>query len=155
MLVKNEHAKNPEIWCGLNRPGMAEKDADAVVFGIPFDGGVSYRGGAAEAPDTLRANTTCSTPCTEKLEFYSDFNVVDAGNFTGDDREAMFAEIQKYVKGLVQAGVKFTMVICHMATLNEGHLNWNMSLHLRTCISSVFGLLSRMNFSYIKKMIFR
>ncbi|MGN0711052.1 MAG: agmatinase [Anaerovoracaceae bacterium] len=110
MLVKNEHAKNPEIWCGLNRPGMAEKDADAVVFGIPFDGGVSYRGGAAEAPDTLRANTTCSTPCTEKLEFYSDFNVVDAGNFTGDDREAMFAEIQEYVKNLVQAGVKFTMV---------------------------------------------
>ncbi|MBQ8564147.1 MAG: agmatinase [Firmicutes bacterium] len=89
---------------------MAEKDADAVIFGIPFDGGVSYRGGAAEAPDLLRANTITSTPSTEKLEYYSDFNVVDAGNFIGENREAMFDEIQEYVAGLVRAGVKFTMV---------------------------------------------
>jgi len=110
MRVKNDHAKSVDTWCGLNRPDMAEKDADAVIFGIPFDGGVSYRGGAAEAPDLLRANTITSTPTTEKLEYYPDFNVVDAGNFTGEDREAMFAEVQEYVAGLVRAGVKFTMV---------------------------------------------
>lgn len=110
MLIKNNHAKSPDTWCGLNRPGMTEKEADAVIFGIPFDGGVSYRGGAAQAPDLLRANTITSTPSTEKLEYYADFNVVDAGNFTGEDREAMFAEIQEYVAGLVKAGVKFTMV---------------------------------------------
>ena len=110
MLVKNEDAKTKEVWCGLNRPDMSDKDADAVIFGIPFDGGVSYRGGAAEAPDVLRANTKCSTPCTERLEYYADFNVVDAGNFVGDDRETMFAEVQKYVAELVKAGVKFTMV---------------------------------------------
>lgn len=110
MRVKNDHAKSADTWCGLNRPEMAEKDADAVIFGIPFDGGVSYRGGAAEAPDLLRANTITSTPTTEKLEYYPDFNVVDAGNFTGEDREAMFAEVQEYVAGLVRDGVKFTMV---------------------------------------------
>ena len=110
MLVKNEDAKSKDVWCGLNKPDMEEKDADAVIFGIPYDGGVSYRGGAAEAPDLLRANTKCSTPCTERLEYYADFNVVDAGNFVGEDREAMFEEIQKYVAELVRAGVKFTMV---------------------------------------------
>jgi len=110
MLIKTEHSRNPETWCGLNRPEMSEKDADAVIFGIPFDGGVSYRGGAAQAPDLLRANTKSSTPCTERLDFFSDFNIVDAGNFKDEDREKMFAEVQEYVAGLVKAGIKFTMV---------------------------------------------
>ena len=110
MQIKNEHAKSPDTWCGLNHPEMNEKDADAVIFGIPFDGGVSYRGGAAQAPDLLRANTITSTPCTEKLCYFSDFNVVDAGNFIDEDREKMFAEIQAYVAELVRNGVKFTMV---------------------------------------------
>ncbi|MBQ4649860.1 MAG: agmatinase [Firmicutes bacterium] len=110
MRITTEHSKSPETWCGLNRPEMAEKDADAVIFGIPFDGGVSYRGGAAQAPDLLRANTKSSTPCTERLDFFSDFNVVDAGNFKDEDREKMFAEVQEYVAGLVRDGIKFTMV---------------------------------------------
>ena len=110
MLVKNEHAKRPETWCGLNKPGQAEMDVDAVIFGIPFDGGVSYRGGAAEAPDLLRANTLCSTPCTERLAYFADFSVLDAGNFVGEDREAMFEEAQNYVAELVKKGIKFTMV---------------------------------------------
>jgi len=110
MLVKNEHAKSPETWCGLNKPDKTEKDVDAVIFGIPFDGGVSYRGGAGEAPDLLRANTLCSTPCTERLAYYADYSVLDAGNFVGEDREAMFAEVQEYVAELVKNGIKFTMV---------------------------------------------
>ena len=57
MRQRNEHAMSPDTWCGLNRPDRTEKDMDAVIFGIPFDGGVSYRGGAAQAPDLLRANT--------------------------------------------------------------------------------------------------
>ena len=64
MRQRNEHAMSPDTWCGLNRPDRTEKDVDAVIFGIPFDGGVSYRGGAAEAPDLLRANTITSTPST-------------------------------------------------------------------------------------------
>ena len=110
MLERKDFALNPETWCGLNRPELKAEDADAVIFGIPFDGGVSYRGGAAQAPDLLRANTLSSTPCTEKLEYYADFQVVDAGNFVGEDREAMFAEVQAYVADLVRKGVKFTMV---------------------------------------------
>ena len=119
MQVKKDYALNTETWCGLNKPHMDEKEADAVIFGIPYDGGVSYRGGAAEAPDLLRANTLCSTPTTEKLEAYFDFNIVDGGNFVVEEgegifadgsREAMFGEVQEYVASLVRDGVKFTMV---------------------------------------------
>lgn len=113
MLVKNDFVKNPQTWCGLNRPGMKEEEADVVIFGIPFDGGVSYRGGAAEAPETLRENTLCSTPCTERLQWFGDLNVVDAGDFQDsgrEDRDVIFAEVEKYVAGLVRKGVRFTMV---------------------------------------------
>lgn len=112
MITKNNESRNPNAWCGLNRPDMDPFDADAVVFGIPFDGGASYRTGAAQAPDMLRANTLQSTPCTERLDYFDTFNVVDAGNFplTMENREEVFADIQRFVCGLVKAGKKFTMV---------------------------------------------
>ncbi len=112
MVTKDKYSLDPNAWCGLNRPDMDIKDSDTVVFGIPFDGGASYRAGAAQAPDMLRANTLQSTPCTERLDWFGTFNVVDAGNFplTMDDREEVFADIQKFVCELVKAGRKFTMI---------------------------------------------
>lgn len=110
MNFKNDHAKAPETWFGLNKSEKSAKDVDAVIFGIPFDGGVSYRGGAAQAPDLLRANTDHATPCTERLDFFKDFEVLDAGNFQGDDRDEIFSEVEAYVKGLVEEGKHFTMV---------------------------------------------
>ncbi len=112
MITKNNESRNPYAWCGLNRPDMDPVDADAVIFGIPFDGGASYRAGAAQAPDMLRANTLQSTPCTERLDYFDTFNVVDAGNFplTMENREEVFADIQQFVCELVKAGKKFTMV---------------------------------------------
>ena len=57
MLKKDKFALDSEAWCNLNCPDLAEKDADVVIFGIPYDKGVSYRGGAAEGPDCLRQTT--------------------------------------------------------------------------------------------------
>ena len=109
MNQKNEHAVKPETWFGLNKPEAKAADVDAVIFGIPYDGGVSYRGGAAQAPDLLRANTDHATPCTERLDYFDDFAVLDAGNFEGE-RDQVFAEVQDYVEGLVRDGVRFTMI---------------------------------------------
>ena len=109
MLVRDEFVKNNETWCGLNRPQMKEEEADIVIFGIPFDGGVSYRDGAAEAPKILRANTLCSTPCTERLDYFDTLNVVDGGDFEGD-RDEIFREVEDYVAELVKKNVRFTMV---------------------------------------------
>ncbi len=49
MLKKDRYAKSKETWCGINSPHLSEEQADVVVFGIPFDEGVSYRAGAADA----------------------------------------------------------------------------------------------------------
>ena len=110
MLKKSTDALDPRSWCGLNTPEASEEDVDAVLFGIPYDGGVSYRGGAAQAPEILRANTKHSTPSTERLAYYEDFKVLDAGDFAGDDRDVIFGEVQKYVADLVSKGIKFTMI---------------------------------------------
>lgn len=109
MNQKNEHAVKPETWFGLNKPDAKAADVDAVIFGIPYDGGVSYRGGAAQAPDLLRANTDHATPCTERLDYFDGFAVLDAGNFTGE-RDEVFAEAEAFVEKLVREGVRFTMI---------------------------------------------
>ena len=110
MKDRNEYAMKAETWFGLNKPDAQSSDVDAVIFGIPYDGGVSYRGGASEAPDLLRANTDHATPCTERLDYFEDFSVLDAGNFEGGDRDEIFAEVQAYVTDLVKKGIHFTMI---------------------------------------------
>lgn len=110
MKKLNEHALKAETWFGLNKPDAKATEVDAVIFGIPYDGGVSYRGGASEAPDLLRANTDHATPCTERLDYFDDFTVLDGGNFDSENRDEIFAEVQDYVESLVRDGVRFTMV---------------------------------------------
>lgn len=110
MLSKNKDALDQGTWFGLNTPGASPEDVDAVIFGIPYDGGVSYRGGAAQAPDMLRGNTSHATPCNERLDFFKDFRVLDAGNFDGASRDEIFAEVQAFVEDLVRRGIRFTMV---------------------------------------------
>lgn len=109
MLQREGFALDANTWCELNRPDITDDEADVVIFGIPFDGGVSYRGGAAEAPDTLRANTLESSACTERLDFFADLQVYDAGNFVGT-RDEIFADVEAYVEHLVRKGRRFTMV---------------------------------------------
>ncbi len=109
-MIKDEYAMKAETWFGLNKPGKKIGEVDAVVFGIPYDGGVSYRGGAAKAPQTLRENTDHATPCDERLDFFKEFSVVDAGDFKGEDRDKVFAEVQSFVQKLVEAGQRFTMI---------------------------------------------
>ena len=109
-MARNEYALRPETWFGLNKPDKNCFETDAVIFGIPYDGGVSYRGGAAEAPDLLRANTDHATPCSERLDFFSDFSVYDAGNFEGGTRDDIFKAVQAFVRELVSKGQKFTMI---------------------------------------------
>ncbi|WP_371367576.1 hypothetical protein SRRS_14610 [Sporomusa rhizae] len=48
MLNRDKFAKNSGAWCNLNKPEINEKDADIVIFGIPFGEGVSYRSETTE-----------------------------------------------------------------------------------------------------------
>ena len=110
MLERDQFAKDSGAWCGLNKPDMSEKEADLVVFGIPFDKGVSYRAGASKGPSVLRENTFCSTPYTEQFESFVGLNVYDAGDFKGDDRDKLFEEVTAYVCDLVKNNIFFTAV---------------------------------------------
>ncbi len=111
MLVKNKDAQNPGAWCGLNRPDLPWEQADAVIFGIPFDKGVSYRGGAKDGPKVLRENTYSPTPFTEHFACFSSLNVVDLGDFMYEEnRENYFKEIEEQVKTLVEKKKFFTMI---------------------------------------------
>lgn len=110
MLKRDKFAKDAETWCGLNRPELSEKEADVVIFGIPFDKGVSYRGGASRGPAVLRENTLCSTPYTERFACMDGLNVYDGGDFVDAEREELFQEIRDYTCSLVRDGVFFTMV---------------------------------------------
>lgn len=44
-----------KIWAGLHRPEIKEDETDAIIFGIPFDGRVSFRSGASDAPSGIRS----------------------------------------------------------------------------------------------------
>ena len=110
MLERDQFAKDSGAWCNLNKPEMSEKEADLVIFGIPFDKGVSYRAGASKGPSSLRENTFCSTPYTEQFESFARLNVYDAGDFKGDNRDELFEEITAYVCELVKNNIFFTAV---------------------------------------------
>ena len=45
MRKVEEMIKEEGLWAGLNRPQVSMENTDVVVFGIPFDGGVSFRAG--------------------------------------------------------------------------------------------------------------
>lgn len=110
MLKRDKFSKDSGAWCNLNKPELTEKDADIVIFGIPFDEGVSYRSGASEAPSILRQNTFASTPYTEQFESMTRLNVYDSGDFESENRGTLFNEITDYVCELVKNNIFFTAV---------------------------------------------
>ena len=65
MLLKNSITEDKTIWAGLNHPELPLEEADIAVFGIPYDGGVSFRSGTCEAPQELRKITHTISPTTE------------------------------------------------------------------------------------------
>ena len=98
------------LWAGLNRPDLDIEEADVAVFGIPFDGSVSFRAGASEAPDALRNITRTITPTTEFLESFEELKVKDMGNFENGPRDEIFKAVENATEKLVKAGTFFTMI---------------------------------------------
>ena len=110
MKLTNEMIKETEIWAGLNSPNIDKKEADVAVFGIPFDGGVSFRSGAKEAPRALREITYTIAPTTEYFESIKDLVVLDMGDVEEDDRDKIFKSAEELTFDLVKSNVFFTMI---------------------------------------------
>lgn len=99
-----------KIWGGMHYPDIDEKEADAVIFGIPFDGGVSFRAGASKAPQAIRSITYTIPPSNEYFEDMSSVKIKDIGDFAETDREKLFAEVRSKVKSLVENDTFFGMI---------------------------------------------
>ena len=101
--------------------GAEYAQAEAVLFGAPFDGTVSYRPGSRFAPAAVRSES-------EGLETYSPYcgeDLTDRLLFDGGDLELPFgspekavAEIERFALKLTNDGKKFLMIGGeHLATL--------------------------------------
>ena len=110
MLLHNSVTEDPTIWAGLNHPELSLEDVDIAVFGIPYDGGVSFRSGTCEAPQELRKITHTISPTTEDFRDISPLKVKDLGDCVGKGRDEMFAEAEELAFQAVKAGKFFTMI---------------------------------------------
>lgn len=110
MRKVEEMIKEEELWAGLNRPQISMENADVVVFGIPFDGGVSFRAGAKDGPRELREVTYSICPITERWESFSDLKVLDLGDIEGKDREKIFKQAGEIAYQAIKTKKLLTMI---------------------------------------------
>lgn len=110
MKTVDQMIQENTIWAGLNRPGIGMENADVVVFGIPYDGGVSFRSGAKEGPRAIREITYTIPPTTEHWEDLSECNVLDLGDVSGEQRDEMFRHAEETAYSIVKAGKLLTML---------------------------------------------
>lgn len=109
MRPTSDLIQNPRLWGGLNRPGIATADADIVVYGIPYDGGVSFRSGAADAPREIRKITFSISPTTEDFEIINP-KILDLGDIQASSREALFQSVEDRAAALVAEKKFFTFL---------------------------------------------
>ncbi len=102
--------RDPRIWAGLNNQDLKRTETDVVIFGIPFDGSVSFRAGAADAPDALRGITYTISPTTEDFESFADLKLKDIGNVIGKSRDETFAAVEILTADLVKNNCFFIMI---------------------------------------------
>jgi len=106
----SELHKDPDIWAGLNKPHITIEEADAIIFGIPYDKGVSFRAGASDAPDELRKITYTIDPTTERFESIEDVKILDLGNFYGDNIPEIYNKLDKVIERCIKANKFFTII---------------------------------------------
>jgi agmatinase len=77
-------ARHP--WGGLADPA-SKPPADVLILGLPWEGGICWRGGTAEAPARLREISTTSPSTSERGEIVTpaDLKVVDLGDLVPED----------------------------------------------------------------------
>lgn len=105
-----ELIKDSRIWAGQNKPGILMEEADLVVFSIPYDGGVTFRSGAKDAPEELRSITYTIDPTTETFESFAGIKILDLGDASGENRDELFSNAEKIAYQAVRSGKFFTMI---------------------------------------------
>lgn len=74
------HPLHRHSWGGLLENAVDPEQADLVIVGLPYDGGVSYRRGAAEGPARVRMVSTLGSAATEDGLLLGDLKIADLGD---------------------------------------------------------------------------
>ena len=109
----NNEVKTCGLWGGLCDGQISDekiKVSDIIVFGIPFDGNVSYRAGAKDGPAAIRESTAPIPPTTEYFEDMTGTTVVDLGDYDDEDCDILFEKVEKSVFELIKKDKFFTMM---------------------------------------------
>jgi len=88
------------LWADLARPGLAPAEADFTVIGIPYDGAVCARKGAAQAPERLRFWSQHLTPFSEDRTRLADVRICDLGDLPVTNQAPDFERIRRLVADL-------------------------------------------------------
>lgn len=94
------------LWMGLHSPHLAPNDLDVGVLGVPYDGSVSHRAGAAGAPAALRALSRHTRPHSETMVSLRGLRLRDFGDAAVDqaDPAATQQAVTRAVQPIVDAG---------------------------------------------------
>lgn len=96
------------LWFGLARDST--KFPDLTVVGIPFDGSVCYRKGAAKGPDRIRKISKEIPPVVETGERLSELSVLDVGNLRlSSATERSYAKIEPVLSNLASRSFLLTL----------------------------------------------
>lgn len=91
-----------------------QNDYDVALFGIPFDGGTSYRPGARFAPSAVREASSLGRGYhwSRDVNFFERLKVADIGDCqtVPIDLEQTYAKIESFVSSLLSLGKKFVAV---------------------------------------------
>jgi len=75
-----ELAATHGLWADLHRPEFSPAESDFSIVGIPFDGLLSARTGAAKAPERIRFWSHHLTPFSEDRTRLKDIRIADLGD---------------------------------------------------------------------------
>jgi agmatinase len=129
----------PETFARLPRLGDVSR-CDVAVFGVPFDGGTSYRPGARFGPSAVRAGSKLLRPFHPGLEAepFAVQQVADAGDVACNpfDIQQAVLEIEERARELLRAAR-------HVVTIGGDH---TISLPLLRAVRDQFGPVALVHF---------
>jgi agmatinase len=83
-------------WFGLGIESQSPEDADLAIFGIPFDGAVFFRKGAAQGPARIKDLSDKLPPVAEDGRVLDHLRIRDLPDVQpGDSREAFFEQVRE------------------------------------------------------------
>jgi len=91
-----------------------DENFDVALFGVPFDGGLSYRPGARFAPTKVRELSSLGRAYhwSREVDLFKTLRIADVGDcpVVPVDLKSTYDRIEKYVGKVVDSGKKFVAV---------------------------------------------